>query len=389
MGNTSSTDFSINETPFDKFPMNESSNETIQHSTKNKPTHSNDNEQIPDIKSTNTQNLKELTKEISSKTHDVNLITQLKTTFEKYNENVILDFYESDDAVYYLKKNDIFAIKLAELIPKNNRPIIHKYFIDIPVEIIIIMKDKLDFNALSKGYRFLYYSKLVIKNLSYVCNLIENIDNIDLNLTVETYTFLDHILIQDNLSEIRIKLMQLFQVLDKKKYNFNHLCCNRNTFLTQMIISHPKLTRDLAKTILLDSFDFTVESRWLYLIVNDHLMELNWYIYYMFQRTYHKASFIKLYNNLHTNVWNDKFNIFLKTAVAFDRQKTIKCMNYVNEDGDTIIHLMAKYHDKITLQFCVTYFNDNLKIKPNNLGKTPSQLYNESKIINKLNSLST
>ena len=90
-----------------------------------------------------------------------------------------------------------------------------------------------------------------------------------------------------------------------------------------------------------------------------------------------------LYSNLYIDVWGNKFIIFLKKASDIYEEKITHCLNYKNEIGNTVIHEMAKYHDKLTLQFCVNYFPE-LNIGPNNEGKTPLVLYNENKLENRL-----
>jgi hypothetical protein len=126
-----------------------------------------------------------------------------------------------------------------------------------------------------------------------------------------------------------------------------------------------------------------IESRWLYHILTNKLDVVHNYIHYMFKREDYKRLFFELYKNLYINVWNEKFIIFLKKASTYDNNKTYECINYQNETGNTVIHLMAKCHDKQTLQFCVNYFCA-LTFGPNNEGKTPLVLYNESKLKNKL-----
>jgi hypothetical protein len=70
--------------------------------------------------------------------------------------------------------------------------------------------------------------------------------------------------------------------------------------------------------------------------------------------------------------------MFIKKALVINNNKCNKCLNYKNKKGNTIIHLIASYHDKKTLQFIVNKFQKVLKIEPNNDGKMPLMLYNES-----------
>lgn len=98
----------------------------------------------------------------------------------------------------------------------------------------------------------------------------------------------------------------------------------------------------------------------------------------MFRRDDYVKLFFGLYNKLYIDRWNDKFIIFIRKASIINYNKLIECLNYKDDIGDTIVHLIAFNHDKLTLQFVVTYFKDDLKIEANNEGKTPLMLYNES-----------
>jgi hypothetical protein len=138
------------------------------------------------------------------------------------------------------------------------------------------------------------------------------------------------------------------------------------------------MTFNLSKTMLLKSFDITIESRWLYHMLTRQLDNIHNYIYYMFKRDDYVKLFFELYKKLFIDRWDDKFIIFIRKAYLVKNNKSIECLNYKTDKGNTIIHLMAANHDKITLQFVVNNFKDDLKIESNNEGKTPLIIYNES-----------
>jgi hypothetical protein len=98
----------------------------------------------------------------------------------------------------------------------------------------------------------------------------------------------------------------------------------------------------------------------------------------MFQRDNYNKLIFGLYRSLYIDVWGDRFIVFLKKVLEFSKTTCIECLNYTNKKGNTVIHLMARMHDKQTLQYCVHTFQKVVNIEANNDGKTPLMLYNES-----------
>lgn len=333
--------------------------------------------------SNNKQILENLKKEID-KMKPNDSTNSLEKIFAEYDEKTILDYYESTEAINILKQNNEKSVKLAHNLPKNNRGLMFKYFPGIPYELIIIMSKHINFNALDENkYTFLFRYKDVADNIKYVADLIENVDDININLIANNRTFLEYLINNRNYCPDTTDLSRLFNVLEKRKYNFNKFAFNRDTFLTQMLKRYPNNTFDLANALKLKTFNISVESRWLYHLLDNHLYLIQNYVVFMFQREDYKKLLTELYSNLYIDTWDDKFIIFLKKVSTVEQEKIYECLEYKNKDGNTVIHLMAKYHDKQTLQFCVNYF-PNLKFEPNNNGKTPLMLYNESKLENKL-----
>lgn len=385
MGNTSSYDTITGDSDFAKFPLNK----PINNITVEKEKSDSKNSKKTKTKSTKTdkvQSNKILSKELACKVQNCRDPNKLVDIFAFYEEEIILDFYESKICVDLLKQNNIFSIKLAQLMPKNNRFLLQFYFVKVPVEILIIMKDKLDFNAVqNNGCTFLHWNGNTIStNIDYVCDLIDKIDDLDLNKLYNCRTFLDHLFefVESSSLPPTEKLINLFKILEQKKYNFNHFCYQEDTFLTIALRNHPNMSFQLAVTMKLSTFDITIESRWLYHLLTNSLDHLYNYICYMFQRDDYPKLFLNLYRNLYIDTWGDKFIVFLKKADSIHHKKTIECMEYT-DNGDTILHLMAQYHDKTTLQFSLCYFS-TLNPKPNGKGKTVDNLYENSKIQNML-----
>lgn len=68
--------------------------------------------------------------------------------------------------------------------------------------------------------------------------------------------------------------------------------------------------------------------------------------------------------------------------MIWNPKKTIEMLHYTDDDGNTVIHHMAKRHDKFLLYHIITRFSDKLIIESNWEAKSPKQLYNESKLEN-------
>lgn len=316
--------------------------------------------------------------------------TNITDTFKDYDENTILDYYKTSEIVSIFKQNNSKSLVLAHALPANNQELMFKYAIYVPVELIIIMSKNINFNAVDKNSETFLYSILDNKGekydfdikikdrLEYVCTLLENIDTIDVNLT-NTYsqTFFEKIIQNRGLTDYATNL-KFIQLLEKRNYNFNKLGHDCNTFLTQMLISMPKMVGNFSQTLKLKSFDITTESRWLHHLLTNNLKDIHNYIYYMFQRDDYNKLILKLYRSLYIDVWGDCFIIFLKKVLIFNKTKCIACLNYKNKKGNTVIHIMARMHDKQTLQYCVNTFQNILTIEANNDEKTPLMLYNES-----------
>lgn len=321
------------------------------------------------------------TKSLQTLITDVAKTNNIDNVFKNYNEKTILDYYKSDSIIGILSSNNDKALQLANALPVNKEKLIFKYFPIVPVNLMIIMSKNIDFNVLDENQETFLFKKLekeYLKYLKYITTLLENVDNINVNSENKSgQTFFEKLISDGKLNDYNTT-SNLIQSLEKQNYNFNRLDHNEQTFLTQMLICHPSMTFYLSKTINIKSFDITIESRWLYHILTHHLGDIHNYIFYMYQRDDYVKSFYKLYNNLFIDVWDDKFIIFIRKALCINNDKCIECLNYKNEEGNTIIHLLASYHDKQTLQFIVNKFQKVLKIEPNNDEKMPLMLYNES-----------
>lgn len=322
---------------------------------------------------------------------DVSKLNDINNVFKNYDNETILDYYKSDSIIEILKLNNDKSLQLANALPVNKEKLIFRYFPIVPVNLIIAMSKNIDFNVLDNKESFLFkklkkgekmfsfeFNVIVNNHLKYITTLLENIDHIDVNLT-DKYdkTFFESLISQGILND-HTTTSNLIQSLKKQKYNFNKIDPHMHTFLTQMLTKDPKMTFDLSEIMKLKSFNIATESRWLYFILTKHLDNIHNYIIYMFKRDDYVKLFYELYNNLYIDMWNDKFVIFIRKAMIINVEKTIECLNYKTNGGNTIIHLIAASHDKCTLQFVVNNFRNKIKIEPNNKGETPLMLYNEN-----------
>lgn len=308
-------------------------------------------------------------------------LRNFESIFAEYDENTVLEYYNTKHAIELLTKNDVLSIKLAQIIPKTTKPLIHKYFPKVPFNILILMKDKLDFNSLNNNHTFLF-NNTVPTNIEYVCKLINAIDNLDINAHWNGLPFLYGLL--HNYMLDTTDLTKLFETLDSHKYDFNDFGYDRDTFLTYALYRNPKMIFDLANTLRITSFNISIESRWLYFLITKELTHVHNYIYYMFTRDDYSKLFYELYKNLYIDTWGDSFIVFLKKAITVNKPKSIECMKYVDTNtGNTILHLFGQCHDKQTMQFCLWYFKTN-NAHVNHQNKTALDMYQNSAIKNVL-----
>lgn len=308
---------------------------------------------------------------------DVIKSDNIDDTFKDYDNKTILDYYKSNMILDIFMKNDKKAVKLAHAFPGTNENLMFIYFPVVPVDIIIIMSKKIDFNALNENDGTFLFGKSKV-HLENMCKLLESVDTINVNLTNNlNLTFFEELIHDQELRDNNL-CSRLIQSLEKRNYNFNRVRYDHNTFLTQMLNRIPDMTFHLAETMKLKSFDITTESRWLYHILTNHLRNINNYVHFMLQRDDYVKLILGLYMSLYIDVWGDKFIVFLRKVSSYNHEKCIECLNYKDENGDTVIHYMAHSHDKNTLQFTLSMFRDELKLDANNEGKTPLMLYNES-----------
>ena len=325
--------------------------------------------------------------------NDVIRSNNINEVFKNYDNETILNYYKSDSIIEILKLNNEKSLQLANALPANKENLIFRYSFVIPVNLLVIMSKNININILNekqetflfkqleKGKMFSWEFDIIIKeHLKYITTLLKNVDNIDVNFkNRNNKTFFEKLISQKMLRNHN-DILNLIQSLEKQNYSFNKVDEHIQTFLTQMLISTPEITFDLAKTMTLKCFDITTESRWLYHILTHRLNDIHNYIIYMFQRDDYIKLFFELYRQLYIDVWNDKFIIFIRKAALINVEKTIACLNYKDKGGNTIVHLIASYHDKLTLQFIVHNSQGTLKFGPNNDGDTPLMLYNESNL---------
>lgn len=311
--------------------------------------------------------------------------------FNNYDEEIILDYYESTECLEILQKNDKKAKQLAQLLPPNKRMLAWKYFRCVPANLIIVMTNSINFNLVNKNNEtFLFqkiegyaYSDDIKKHINHICFLLKNIDSIDVNLrNNRNMTFFEY-LINNSYIKGGAEDIELIELLEQKKYNFNKINSEKTSCLTYMLRCNSCYASNFAQMIRLESYDIALESRWLYHLLNKDIT-LNSYVNYMFTRKKHDDLILRFYTNLYIDVWGDKFIVFLQKIADNNKAKCIECLNYRDENDDTVVHHMARAHDKQTLLFTIRYFKVDLIIKPNKDNKMPLDLYEESSLKNLL-----
>ena len=243
------------------------------------------------------------------------------------------------------------------------------------------MAGNIDFNYLNKEKETFLFMSTMGNHLDYLCKLLEKVNTIKIDICNNNeLTFFDMLILRKQLNNTN-HTKKLIRLLEKLNYNFNRTYPSGRTFLT-LLLDNITTSRDCYYEIMtLESYDIAIESEWLYLLSGSNITLHN-YVNHMFRRKNYENLVLRLYKNLINNVWSNRFILFLKKAKQLHPNKLIECLNYKDDNGNTLIHVMAESHDKITLQYTINCFKDRLIIKPNNDGKTPLMLYEESNFKN-------
>lgn len=320
----------------------------------------------------------------------------IQTIFALYSvsETVILEFYGSDSMIKFLHNNDSKSKILASLLPKNDNNLISKYFErKIPYHILLLMGDNLNYNFVNDDKEtFLYktwadsFSSQYLVDIDYVIELLSNIDNININhKNSQKKTFLMHQVTSKLDKKMILKFIEIAKILETKNYNFNIISVGRNSLLSLLLLHNGHLVFYFSKLLLIEKYDITVECKWLYIIIHEHLDDIHNYVYYMFKRSDYKRLLHDIFNNYHYPSCEDDFiHLLLKCEEIYGTEMK-EALEYKDTDDNTVIHLMANRQCKKLLNFVLGHFN--LNIQKNKFDKTPFDLYTENNVKNKLKML--
>lgn len=281
--------------------------------------------------------------------------------------------------------------------PPNNETFLWTLFQNrTSVNIMKIIAAKIPMNLLSNGVTFLYSimngfywsikSPYHIEEecILYLIDLIEQIEGLPINFRPLTGQY-EHITCisryikcDDVWRNVSTDVLRKFiKVLSNHDYNFIE---NRTSVLTVRLTYHTG-KRDVFKySILLsaDSYDIYADYEWIEIIMKcPRQIHLN-YIYYLLRHKNYLSFMYKSYTGRH--FWGPEYCKFIMICLHVDNKKAIEMLEYQDKDGNTVLHEMAKRHDKAILCPVMAAIGNKLDIKPNKDEKMPTQLYLESKL---------
>jgi hypothetical protein len=304
--------------------------------------------------------------------------------FRAYTEETILDFYEHCSCAIFRKNNDLAKL-LATLIPKNERDLINVFYVNqIPIGLLLLMKDKINFNYQDKDKRTFIFRIYNIYQLDYVMEMIKIIDVIDINTIgfyEDTFVFA---LLKQRLEIPTKKAQELFTLLEEKKYIFNHKSLTDKSLLTYILTYYQNDVEHWSEIISVEEYNIAIDCEWLVIMMNSHYNDIHNYIWYIFQRNDYQRLLYDIYNCDFPHVWGIEFVKFLKRCEQISAQKTHDSLNYHDKNGNTIIHSMAIKYDKILLNHTLNHFKQYIKLLPNKEGKMPDELLKNAKLEFKL-----
>lgn len=313
---------------------------------------------------------------------------EIKKILSDYDEETIIDFYTNHAQRYFLD-NDQKAKILASLLPKNNGNLIKLYVHlsdPIPCELYALMTN-LNFNYLSdRNETFLFSMK--DKEINFCAKLLATVDSININqINIGNCTFLMKLMKNRVEQKYINNYFELVKVLTEKKFNFNVQSITGHTVLSIASINNSHLVFNFADFVKIEEYDITTEVYWLYLLLNNHYRYIHNYIHNMIKRKDSISILYRLFKSYEYASCDNDFLLFLiKWKQQISDNTTKSCLEYVDDNGNSIVHLMAQRRCKKSLGYINTHFPE-LKFKSNVSGKTICDLYGENRMENRLKNM--
>jgi ribosomal protein L30E len=319
-----------------------------------------------------------------------NLITEIekakpediKKILSEYTKKTVVTFYKTAKCISFFRKKDQKAIILASLVPQTKINLIQIYFnAQIPIEMYKLMEN-LDFNSLDKNKETFLF-RIQSDMIGYLNKVLNITDKIDINFQQNSRTFLMYI-VNNHITKFTKDYYELIEILVRQNFDFNVKYITGHTVLSIALAYNKHLVFHLADFMKIESYDITIEVYWLYLLLNNHYDHIHNYIYYIGLRKDYMSLLYRLFKSYSYPSCDHDFTMFL---IKWNQQtsKILKkaCIEYVDSDGNTVVHLMAARRCKKLLAYINDIFPD-IKFKPNNKGLTIQDLYVQNKVKNRL-----
>ncbi|MEM3062209.1 MAG: hypothetical protein QW303_01495, partial [Nitrososphaerota archaeon] len=185
------------------------------------------------------------------------------------------------------------------------------------------------------------------------------------------------------------KINVLVDNLRYRKYDFNHISKSGISFFAP-IFRYRKIDY-LLKILDIPELDITLDPQWIRIVVEEiktskgNLNTVKDIFFIILGRKDYTMFLCNLIKRYYSPSAEDDL-IEMICGFMIDREKVINMISYIDSDRNTFIHLAAKKHYKRLLSFLD--FTE-VKIFPNNQGKYPDDLYEESRVKKKLEKMNS
>jgi len=297
--------------------------------------------------------------EMSDIIKSLNSKYDLELLMKNCHPKAILDWYNR--CLHLLWQNNDKAVILAELMPKNNRDYMWELLANrAPIHIMKIVVSKVNINAVdtnNKTFLFQMPHDKYSEYIDYLTELIIAIDNLPLNHVYNCENFLLHLCRNSHIwTDVPShKIIRLFETLSLRKFNYNQI-----SILSHLISYNSKYIDHYYIFMNINSYDITLDHKWLKnLLQHTNLFSPHNYLVNIIKRTDY-ISF--LYNMYSHHIWGKEYLNLISDLMYINPSKTKMMLQYHDEDGLTVLHLMARNHDKTLLYPLLTRFDFDLDI---------------------------
>ena len=313
-----------------------------------------------------------------------------------YDESVLLRWYEIN--LNLLVKGDEKSRFLAEIMPKNETSFLWRLYHDMaPIYMLKEVAKKIPVTQLnSRGETFLFQIPKGLPRVdpgydaiaNYITNVILEIQDLPLNHISNNHeTFIVKLFRCSGFWDItRIDIDKLLDALSQKGFAFQN---KHQSIISNLITIHPDKINAYCLLVRPESYDITQDCEWIQVLYRKYsLIQRHNYVYYIL----HRNDYLSFLYNIYINreyYWGSDYIRLIQQCANMDFDKVLHMLSYTNKNGNTVIHKMAKRHDKLLLTNIIGLFGNKLTIKPNSKGFLPNQLYLNSKLSSLLPSLKT